>query len=77
MIIVKIGGGEAINLPGIVSDLANLEQAFMVVHGANVLRDQVAEKMGFNKQVITSVSGYTSVFSDLDAIDATMQSMGE
>ena len=72
MIIVKIGGGEAINLPGIVSDLANLEQAFMVVHGANVLRDQVAEKMGFNKQVITSASGYTSVFSDQDAIDAIL-----
>lgn len=72
MLIVKIGGGESLNLEGIIVDLADLDGPMMIVHGANVLRDRVAEKMGFEKQVLTSVSGYTSVFSDDDALDAIL-----
>jgi acetylglutamate/LysW-gamma-L-alpha-aminoadipate kinase len=72
MIIVKIGGGETINLEAVVKDLASLDQPFIVVHGANALRDQVAEKMGFTKQVLTSASGYSSVYSDENAIDAIL-----
>ena len=41
MMIVKIGGGESLNLDGIVSDLAELDEAIVIVHGANVLRDQM------------------------------------
>ncbi len=72
MIIVKIGGGDTLNLPGIVADLAQLEQPFMVVHGANALRDRVAAQMGYTKQVITSLSGYSSVFSDEAAVDSIL-----
>jgi len=74
VIIVKVGGGAAINLPGVVKDLAALEEPFVVVHGANALRDQLAEQLGKPKQVLTSVSGYQSVFSDEDAIDAILMS---
>ena len=72
MMIVKIGGGESLNLEAIVSDLATVKEPFIVVHGANALRDKVAKQMGFNKEVITSASGYTSVFSNEDALDAIM-----
>ena len=72
MIILKIGGGEAINLDAIVEDIAGLDEPMVIVHGANVLRDQVAEKMGFEKQVITSASGYSSVYSDESAMDAIL-----
>lgn len=72
MIIVKIGGGESLDLKAIVSDLADLEEAFVIVHGANALRDAVAEQMGYTKQVITSAKGYSSVFSDKDALDAIL-----
>ena len=72
MIIVKIGGGEKLNLDGIVEDLAALTEPFIIIHGANALRDQIAKKMGFDKKVITSASGYTSVFSDNDALDAIL-----
>jgi acetylglutamate/LysW-gamma-L-alpha-aminoadipate kinase len=72
MIIVKIGGGESLNLEGIVADLATLDEQFMIVHGANALRDSVTRKMGFTKQVITSASGYSSVYSDTDALDAIL-----
>ena len=72
MIIVKIGGGKAINLEGIVQDLAGLKDSFVIVHGANAIRDAIAAKMGYPTKTVTSVSGYASVLSDENAIDAIM-----
>jgi acetylglutamate/LysW-gamma-L-alpha-aminoadipate kinase len=72
MMIIKIGGGASINLEGIIKDLACQKQPFIIVHGANALRDQLAEKLKQPKKVITSVSGYSSVFSDETAIDVMM-----
>lgn len=74
MLIVKIGGGSAINLDGIVLDLATIQEPYIVVHGANALRDELVERLGIPKTVLTSVSGYTSVFSDDAAIDAILMS---
>lgn len=72
MLIIKIGGGDSLNLPGIVGDLAELDEPMAIIHGANVLRDRIAERMGYEKQVLTSASGYSSVFSDRDALDAIL-----
>ena len=69
MIIVKIGGGKDINIPGIITDLASLDDQFIIIHGANALRDELAEKLNSPKKTMTSVSGYTSVFSDETALD--------
>ena len=72
MIIIKIGGGAGINLQGIVGDLAQLREKFIIVHGANALRDKLAEDLGRPKKVVTSVSGYSSVYSDENLIDQMM-----
>jgi len=72
MIIVKIGGGKEINLKGVVQDLAALQSPYIIVHGANAVRDEIAAKMGFPTKTVTSVSGYSSVLSDANAIDAIM-----
>ncbi len=72
MILVKIGGGSDINLPGIAEDLAEVSAPFIVVHGANAVRDAIAVKLGNPTQVVTSVSGYTSVLSDKAALDAIL-----
>ena len=72
MFIIKIGGGESIDLEAIVADLVSIEEPVVIVHGANTLRDQITQRMGFKKQVITSTSGFSSVFSDQDAIDAIL-----
>lgn len=72
MIIVKIGGGKENNLKGVVQDLAGLSDKFIIVHGANAVRDEIAAKMGFPTKTVTSVSGYSSVLSDEHAIDAIM-----
>ncbi len=74
MMLIKIGGGEKINLEAAIQDLATLEQPFVIVHGANVLRDQLAQKLGLEKTILTSVSGYASVFSDQNALDVIMMS---
>jgi acetylglutamate/LysW-gamma-L-alpha-aminoadipate kinase len=69
MLIIKIGGGKDINIQGIISDLAEIDDQFIIVHGANALRDDLAERLKSPKKILTSVSGYSSVFSDETAID--------
>lgn len=74
MMLIKIGGGEEIDLDAIITDLASQRQPFIIVHGANLLRDRLAQRLGLEKTVLTSVSGYSSVFSDQDALDVIMMS---
>jgi len=74
MMIVKVGGGNSINIDGIVDDLAELERPYVVVHGANALRDEIAIAMDKPRQTITSVKGIDSVMSDQDAIDMILMS---
>ena len=69
MVLVKIGGGAAINLDGIAADIAAVPGPGVVVHGANAARDRLPGTLGMAKRVVTSVSGYASVYSDEDAID--------
>ena len=72
MLIVKVGGGEAINVAGIAGDLAALDERTVVVHGANAARDRLAAELGRPPRVVTSVAGYASVYSDDAAIDVLM-----
>jgi acetylglutamate/LysW-gamma-L-alpha-aminoadipate kinase len=72
LIIVKAGGGAALNVEGLVQDLAALDEPAVVVLGANAVRDALAEKLGTPRETITSVSGYSSVLSDESAIDAIL-----
>ena len=74
MYILKVGGGAAINLEGIAQDLAGLSEPAVVVLGANAARDDLARRLGTPKQVLTSVSGYSSVYSDEQAVDLIMMS---
>jgi acetylglutamate/LysW-gamma-L-alpha-aminoadipate kinase len=74
MMIVKIGGGAGINHAGVIADLAQIDDKFIIVHGANALRDEIAQKTGYEKKVLTSVSGYSSVYSDSELIDLMMMS---
>jgi len=72
MIIIKVGGGAALNLEGVVKDLATLDSQALVVLGANAARDELARRLGTPRQILTSVSGYTSVLSDEQAMDAIL-----
>lgn len=69
MIIIKIGGGKNINIGGILDGLPLLKEPVIIVHGANTWRDELAEKLQLEKQVVTSVSGFDSVLTDEAGID--------
>ena len=71
-IIIKVGGGSAINIEGLVKDLAGETSPMIIVLGANAVRDELARKLNTPTKMIRSVSGYDSVHSDSDAIDAIM-----
>ena len=72
MLIIKIGGGDQINLEGIIQDLAGIDEPSIIVHGANSLRDRLAKELGREKVVLTSAKGYQSVFSDDSALELIM-----
>ncbi|MCL6099917.1 MAG: [LysW]-aminoadipate kinase [Bacteroidetes bacterium] len=72
MLLIKIGGGKELNLKGIAVDLATVNEKFIIVHGANALRDELVQKLGIEKKVVTSLSGYDSVLSDENTIDLMM-----
>ena len=72
MYIIKVGGGAGVNVAGVAADLAELRVPALVVLGANAVRDDIAQRLGTPRQVITSQSGYTSVFSDEPAMDAIL-----
>ena len=72
MLLIKIGGGANINLEGIAHGVAELDDRIVIVHGANALRNELAARLGVEKQVLTSVSGYTSVYSDKELIDVML-----
>ena len=72
MLLIKIGGGKDLNLNGIAADLGTLKEKCIIVHGANAFRDELAKKLGIEKRVVTSLSGYDSVFSDENTIDLAM-----
>jgi [amino group carrier protein]-L-2-aminoadipate 6-kinase len=72
MIIIKIGGGKEINTEAIIKDLKDVKEKVIIVHGANYYRDELVKKLGIIKKTLTSVSGYSSVYSDEEAIDAIM-----
>jgi acetylglutamate/LysW-gamma-L-alpha-aminoadipate kinase len=74
MLIIKIGGGKEINVEGIVKGLSELDEKFIIVHGANALRDNLASDLNKEKKVLTSVKGYSSVYSDEEAINLIMMS---
>jgi len=71
-LILKIGGGKDIALENIIADLSGVSEPYIIVHGANALRDELAEKLNKPRQRITSISGYGSVLSDQDTIDLQM-----
>lgn len=69
MILIKVGGGTALNTTGIVQDIKHLNDRVVFVHGASVQRDQLASRLGHPTRTITSPSGQVSVLTDRPALD--------
>jgi acetylglutamate/LysW-gamma-L-alpha-aminoadipate kinase len=69
MILIKIGGGLETNFETISSDIAQLNEQVIFVHGANGPRDNLADRLGVPTKRIMSPSGVTSVHTDAEAIE--------
>jgi acetylglutamate/LysW-gamma-L-alpha-aminoadipate kinase len=72
MLLIKIGGGEKINIDYISSDIKKLIDdglKVIIVHGASATRDKIAKQLHIETRTITSPSGISSVYTDDAAID--------
>lgn len=66
-LVVKIGGGDDLDLDNICNDLAELASGgkrLVVVHGGSAETNRVAEQLGHPAEFVTSVSGFTSRRTD-------------
>ncbi len=67
MIVVKIGGGEGVDLEAVCEDAAALVKAgrqIVIVHGGSHATNTLAEALGHPAKFITSPSGHTSRRTD-------------
>ncbi|UCG87497.1 MAG: [LysW]-aminoadipate kinase [Gemmatimonadota bacterium] len=66
-LVVKIGGGDGLDLDRICDDLAEISSRgtrLVVVHGGSAETNRVAEQLGHPPEFVTSVSGFTSRRTD-------------
>jgi acetylglutamate/LysW-gamma-L-alpha-aminoadipate kinase len=71
LIVVKVGGGQGIDLDAVCDDVARLVpagQQLVLVHGGSHMTNQVAEALGHPPQFVTSPSGYTSRLTDQETM---------
>jgi len=71
MILIKGGGGAGLNWEGIARDIAELcrTNRITLVHGASYLRNRIAERLGQEVRTVISPSGFSSVYTDPEAIE--------
>lgn len=71
-IVVKVGGGEGVNLDTVCADVAALVaegQPVVLVHGGSHQTNVLSEKLGLPPRFVTSVSGHTSRYTDPATLD--------
>lgn len=71
MILIKAGGGKAINWEGISRNIAELlaSEPVVLVHGASAWRDEIAARLSVPVKKVVSPSGISSVYTDEEAIE--------
>jgi len=78
--IVKIGGGVGIDPSGVCTDVADLasdRRAVIVVHGASDRANQLSMATGIEPRFLTSPSGHSSRYTDLQAREIFVQAAQE
>lgn len=72
MLVIKVGGAAGVDLDAVCRDLAVLAgegTRFVLVHGGSAETNRVAEALGHPPRFLTSVSGYTSRYTDRTALE--------
>lgn len=71
LIVVKVGGSQGINYDALCADVAGLVKEgreLVLVHGGSHETNLVAERLGYPPRFVTSVSGYTSRYTDRETL---------
>ena len=68
MLVVKIGGSDAIDYESFLEDLAGHED-WILLHGGSHELDRISEELGHPPRFVESVSGYTSRYTDEETVD--------
>jgi len=77
MLVIKIGGGEAIGEAGYTNfaeDLATINEPVVVVHGGNAEFSALSRQLGMPPRMITSSSGRLTRYTDGATMDAMLMS---
>ncbi|OGG02668.1 acetylglutamate kinase [Candidatus Gottesmanbacteria bacterium RBG_16_37_8] len=69
MIIIKVGGGKAINWDYLAEDLSSINEKYIIVHGANAFMKEISNKLGITQNLITSPSGHISRYTDAKTLE--------
>jgi acetylglutamate/LysW-gamma-L-alpha-aminoadipate kinase len=72
MIVVKVGGGEGVDLDKVCRDMASLVadgQSLILVHGGSHETNVLSEKLGKPPRFVTSASGHVSRYTDRETLE--------
>jgi len=75
MIVVKVGGGVGIDYEALCADIAALSrsgQRLVLVHGGSHETNMLGERLGHPPRFVTSPSGYSSRYTDREALEIFM-----
>ena len=72
MIVVKMGGGEGVDVGAVCGDVAALVargEQVVLVHGGSHETNVISEKLGHPPRFVTSVSGHASRYTDRETLE--------
>lgn len=72
MIVIKVGGSKGIDLDAVCTDVAALiaeGRQIVLVHGGSHETNVLSERLGHPPRFVTSVSGYTSRYTDRETLE--------
>ncbi len=71
LLVVKLGGGEGLNLAASCEDLAGIakQRPLIVVHGVSATMNQLCAELGMEVQTLSSPSGHSSRYTPPDIRD--------
>lgn len=68
MFVVKVGGGQGIDFDSFVQDMVR-HKDYVLVHGGSYELNEVSTKLGKPPVFVTSISGFTSRYTDRETLD--------
>jgi acetylglutamate/LysW-gamma-L-alpha-aminoadipate kinase len=69
VIVIKLGGSKGIEIERFLASLAEVEEPYILVHGANVALDDLTRQLEIEPRLVTSSTGQVSRYTDQQTMD--------